>query len=198
LSDPGPRSGDDTDGSGGYGRRTLREWEANVNWFIDVLRWLGETPPALAIAQSEWMFPVFEVVHIFAISMVFGTIAIIDLRLLGFASTNRRYTELARELLPWTWGAWVVAAVFGTLLMASRPAAYFANTDYRLKFLCMGLAAINMLIFQFITSRDVAKWDKGGASPAGRLAGALSLILWIGVIYFARKTGYTLAPSGAI
>jgi hypothetical protein len=176
----------------------LREWEANVNWFIDVLRWLGETPPALAIAQSEWMFPVFEVVHIFAISMVFGTIAIIDLRLLGFASTNRRYTELARELLPWTWGAWVVAAVFGTLLMASRPAAYFANTDYRLKFLCMGLAAINMLIFQFITSRDVAKWDKGGASPAGKLAGALSLILWIGVIYFARKTGYTLAPSGAI
>jgi hypothetical protein len=91
-----------------------------------------------------------------------------------------------------------VAAVFGTLLMASRPAAYFANTDYRLKFLCMGLAAINMLIFQFITSRDVAKWDKGGASPAGKLAGALSLILWIGVIYFARKTGYTLAPSGAI
>jgi hypothetical protein len=199
LSNPGPHSGGEANGSGGrYGRRTLREWEANVNWFIDVLRWLGETPPALAIAQSEWMFPVFEVVHIFAISMVFGTIAIIDLRLLGFASTNRRYTELARELLPWTWGAWVVAAVFGTLLMASRPAAYFANTDYRLKFLCMGLAAINMLIFQFITSRDVAKWDKGGASPAGKLAGALSLILWIGVIYFARKTGYTLAPSGAI
>jgi hypothetical protein len=67
--------------------------------------------------------------------MVFGTIAIIDLRLLGFASANRRYTEMARELLPWTWGAWVVSAIFGTPLIASHPVAYFANTDFRLKFL---------------------------------------------------------------
>jgi hypothetical protein len=57
-----------------------------VQWLIDILKWLGETPLSLAIAQSEWMFPAFEVVHIFAISMVFGTVAIIDLRLLGFAS----------------------------------------------------------------------------------------------------------------
>jgi hypothetical protein len=99
-------------------------------------------------------------------------------RLLGLASANRRYTEMARELLPWTWGAWVVAAIFGTLLMASRPASYFANTDYRLKFVCMGLAFINMLVFQFVTSRDIAQWDKGGASLAGKVAGGLSLVLW--------------------
>jgi hypothetical protein len=169
-----------------------------VQWIMDFLNWLGKTPLSLAVAQSEWLFPALEVVHVFAISMVFGTIAIIDLRLLGLASANRRYTEMARELLPWTWGAWVVAAMFGTLLMASRPAAYFANADYRLKFLCMGLAFINMLVFQLVTSRDIAQWDKGGASLAGKVAGALSLVLWIGVVYFARKTGYTLLPSGAL
>jgi hypothetical protein len=167
-------------------------------WLIEFLKSLGETPLSLAIAQSEWLFPALEVVHIFAISLVFGTVAIIDLRLLGLASIKRRYTEMAHELLPWTWGAWVVAAVFGTLLMASRPAAYFANADYRWKFVCMGLAAINMLIFQFVTSRDVAQWDKGGVSFAGKVAGGVSLVLWIGVIYFARKTGYTLMPSGAL
>jgi hypothetical protein len=169
-----------------------------VQWIMDFLNWLGKTPLSLAVAQSEWLFPALEVVHVFAISMVFGTIAIIDLRLLGLASANRRYTEMARELLPWTWGAWVVAAIFGTLLMASRPASYFANTDYRLKFVCMGLAFINMLVFQFVTSRDIAHWDKGGASLAGKVAGGLSLVLWIGVVYFARKTGYTLLPSGAL
>ena len=131
-------------------------------WLIEFLKSLGETPLSLAIAQSEWLFPALEVVHIFAISLVFGTVAIIDLRLLGLASIKRRYTEMAHELLPWTWGAWVVAAVFGTLLMASRPAAYFANADYRWKFVCMGLAAINMLIFQFVTSRDVAQCRRSG------------------------------------
>jgi hypothetical protein len=168
-----------------------------VQWLINSLTWLGETPVSLAIAESEWLFPTIEVVHVFAISLVFGTIAIIDLRLLGFASTNRRYTEMARELLPWTWGAWFVAATFGTLLIASRPVAYFENADFRLKFLCMGLAGINMLVFQFVTSRDISQWDKGGAPLAGRVAGGLSLVLWIGVVYFARKTGFTLVQGGA-
>ena len=167
-----------------------------MQWLIDFLTWLGETPLSLSIAESTWLFPTLEVTHVFAISMVFGTIAIIDLRLLGLASINRRYTEMARELLPWTWGAWGVAAMFGTLLIASRPVAYFDNNDFRLKFLCMGLAGINMLVFQFVTSRDVAQWDKGGAPLAGRVAGGLSLVLWIGVVYFARKTGFTLVQGG--
>jgi hypothetical protein len=74
-----------------------------MQWLINFLTWLDETPLALAVAQSEWLFPAIEVVHVFAISLVFGTIAIVDLRLLGLASTNRRYTEMARELLPLTW-----------------------------------------------------------------------------------------------
>jgi hypothetical protein len=167
-----------------------------MQWLINLLTWLGETPLALAVAQSEWLFPTIEVVHVFAISLVFGTIAIIDLRLLGLASTSRRYTEMARELLPLTWGAWLVAAVFGTLLLASRPVGYFENTDFRMKFLCMGLAGVNMLVFQFITSRDVAQWDRGRAPLAGKVAGALSLVLWIGVVYFARMTGFTLVQGG--
>ena len=168
-----------------------------MQWLIDFLTWLGETPLALSIAESTWLFPAIEVVHVFAISMVFGTIAIIDLRLLGFASASRRYTEMARELLPWTWGAWFVSAMFGTLMITSRPVAYFDNTDFRLKFLCMGLAAANMLVFQFVTSRDVARWDKGDAPLAGKVAGGLSLALWVGVVYFARKTGFTLVQGGA-
>jgi hypothetical protein len=167
-----------------------------MQWLINFLTWLDETPLALAVAQSEWLFPAIEVVHVFAISLVFGTIAIVDLRLLGLASTNRRYTEMARELLPLTWGAWSVAAAFGTLLLASRPVAYFGNADFRMKFLCMGLAGVNMLMFQFITSRGVAQWDRGRVPLAGKVAGGLSLVFWIGVVYFARMTGFTLVQGG--
>jgi hypothetical protein len=54
-----------------------------------------------------------------------------------------------------------------------------------------------MLVFQFITSRNVAQWDKGGSPLAGKVAGALSLVFWIGVVYFARMTGFTLVQGGA-
>jgi hypothetical protein len=65
-----------------------------------------------------------------------------------------------------------------------------------MKFLCMGLAGVNMLMFQFITSRGVAQWDRGRVPLAGKVAGGLSLVFWIGVVYFARMTGFTLVQGG--
>ena len=122
-------------GGGGFGFRPGGS-HALVHEFPPLAR---RYAVGLGDRESTWLFPAIEVVHVFAISLVFGTIAIIDLRLLGLASANRRYTEMAHELLPLCWGAWFVAAVFGTLLIASRPVAYFENADFRLKFLCMGL-----------------------------------------------------------
>ena len=61
----------------------------------------------------------------------------------------------------------------------------------------MGLAGVNMLVFQFITSRNVEQWAEGGAPLAGKVAGGLSLVFWIGVVYFARMTGFTLVQGGA-
>ena len=168
-----------------------------MQWFPDYLNSLGESPVSLWIAESTWAFPALEVVHIFAISMVFGTIAIIDLRLLGLASTKRPYSEMARELLPWTWAGFFTAAACGSILILSRPTGYFENADFRLKFLCMGLAGVNMLVFQFITSKSLANWDRGAPPVAAKLAGALSILMWIGVVYFARMTGFTMVQGGA-
>ena len=167
-----------------------------MQWIMEILRSLEDSPFALSIAESTWAFPAIELVHIFALIMVFGTIVIIDLRLLGLASTNRRYSEMARELLPWTWAAWVVAAMFGSLMFITRPLAYLENADLRLKFTLMAMAGINMLVFQLVTSRDMARWDTGATPWVGKVAGGLSLMLWIGVVYFARRIGYTLVQGG--
>ena len=102
-----------------------------------------------------------------------------------------------RELLPWTWAGFFAAAVCGSIMILSRPTGYFDNEDFRLKFVCMGLAGLNMLVFQFITSKNVANWDRGRPPLAARVAGALSILLWIGVVYFARMTGFTMVQGGA-
>ena len=138
-------------------------------------------------------FPTIESLHVIALTIVFGTIAVVDLRLCGLASTNRRFTEMADELLPWTWGAFVLAVIFGSLLFISHALIYFNNTAFRLKFVFMFFAAVNMLVFELVTRRSVARWDLGSKiPPPARLAGALSLLFWITSVYLGRQTGWTM------
>jgi hypothetical protein len=164
-----------------------------MNLTIEFLEWLQETPLSQYIRQSEWAFPTIESLHVIALTIVFGTIAVVDLRLCGLASTNRRFSEMADELLPWTWGAFVLAAIFGGLLFISHALIYFNNTAFRLKFIFMFFAAVNMLIFELVTRRSIAQWDLGNKIPAAaRLAGALSLMFWIASVYLGRQTGWTM------
>jgi hypothetical protein len=160
---------------------------------IEFLTWLEQTQCAQFMRESDWAFPTVETLHVLALTTVFGTIAIIDLRLCGVASTNRRFTEMANELLPWTWGAFALAVMFGSLLFASHAIIYFNNTAFRLKFLFMLFAGVNMAVFEFYTRRTVESWDLGTRIPvAARLAGVLSLAFWIASVYLGRQTGWTM------
>jgi hypothetical protein len=160
---------------------------------IEFLTWVEQTQFAQFMRESAWAFPTVETLHVLALTTVFGTIAIIDLRLCGVASTNRRFTEMANELLPWTWGAFALAVVFGSLLFSSHALIYFNNAAFRLKFLFMLFAGVNMAVFEFYTRRTVESWDLGARIPAAaRLAGVLSLVFWIASVYLGRETGWTM------
>jgi hypothetical protein len=145
----------------------------------------GETP------GTEWLFPIVETLHVMALTIVFGSIAMMDLRLLGIASRDSSVSRLSDEVLPWTWSAWCTAAVFGTLMFLAKATTYAGNLQFRLKFVCMGLAAVNMLIFQFGAYRQVARWDSIEPPLSAKAAGAMSLSLWIGVVFFGRWVGFT-------
>jgi len=141
---------------------------------------------------TAWLFPIVETCHIFMLAIVFGSIAMMDLRLLGVASKNTSITRLASETLPWTWTAWVAAAITGSMMYAAKAVVYTENFQVRMKFLCMGLAGINMLVFHFGAYRSVSAWDASPSPPsAARVAGGLSLSLWIAVIFFGRWIGFT-------
>jgi hypothetical protein len=122
---------------------------------------------------------------------VVGSIAAVDFRLLGVYGRDNRITTMAVELLPWTWGAFALALVSGALLFTSNASGYAVNPAFQLKFVVMALAGANMLLFHFVTWRDVEAWDVDVAPPFGaRLAGGLSLAFWIAVVTFGRWAGF--------
>jgi hypothetical protein len=149
-------------------------------------------------ALSEWLrgslkaMPIVEAVHVMAIATVFGTIFIVDLRLLGYPNIQRSFTRLHQELLRWTWGAFGIAVVTGVLLFMVNAITYYSNTAFRLKLVAMLLAGVNMAVFENVTGKSVQAWDRGVPTPAAaRMAGALSIVLWVAVIFFGRWIGFT-------
>jgi hypothetical protein len=153
---------------------------------------LYDSALAKAIRDSLLAFPLIEAAHVIAITLVFGTIAIVDLRLLGVASGHRPFTRLAPEILKWTWIAFALAVVTGGLMFISNAHVYFENLPFRIKMVLMLLAGINMGVFQVLAHRSVHLWDDRAAAPlAGRAAAVLSLALWLGVIGAGRLIGFT-------
>lgn len=153
---------------------------------------LQATPVATWVREDSRAFPLIECLHVLSITFVVGTVAMVDLRLLGVASRTRAVSRLTSEILPWTWGGFVVAAITGGLMFSSAAVKYFDNIPFRLKFVIMILAGINMVVFHAATHRSVNQWDERASPPLGaKVAGALSIVCWLGVIAAGRWIGFS-------
>jgi hypothetical protein len=143
------------------------------------------------IRESDWLFPTIETVHVFALVLVVGTIMTVDLRLLGFANKERPFSQVAAEMLPWTWTAFAVAALAGMLMFTSKALTYYGNIPFRLKMVCLLLAGINMVMFHWLGTRHLDAWDRGPPPRAAKLAGGASLLLWTTIVAAGRWIGFT-------
>lgn len=161
-----------------------------------LLRAIEATAMATEIREGESLFPWLESIHVLAITLVFGSISIVDLRLLGWASLERSVSRVSDSVLPVTWSAFAVAVVSGALLFTSNAMTYGHSAWFIAKFVFIGLAGINMFFFQTVINRNVETWGATGMPPtAARVAGALSLLFWIAVITCGRWVGFALQPG---
>jgi hypothetical protein len=115
-----------------------------------------------------------------------------DMRLLNLASRNRSVAEVKADVMPWTWWSFVVAVITGSLLFTSKAADYYNDFPFRMKMLMLVFAAINMGVFEKLTGSTLHSWDREGKTPVGaRIAGGLSLLIWVSVVTFGRWIGFT-------
>jgi hypothetical protein len=152
--------------------------------------WLENLPLAMRIGES-WWFPLLESLHVVGVTLVFGSLLMVDLRLIGVAARGYAVSRMSKELVPWTWAAFALSLLTGFGLFMTRAEHYAGNIAFQLKMLALLLAGINMLVFHFGVFRSVANWDASAATPNNaKVAGALSLLLWIAVMLAGRWVGH--------
>lgn len=156
-----------------------------------IMQALQDTALATFIRESGSAFPTLESVHVIGIALVFGTIAVVDLRLLGVASHRKSALRLIHELLPFTWVAFLVCVITGSLMFISNAITYSENILFWWKMGLLALAGLNMAVFHLGVYRRIDEWDTTLPPPAqARIAGLGSMVLWVGVIALGRWIGF--------
>jgi hypothetical protein len=168
---------------------------------VDLTGWLKsleDSGLANSLRGSLYYFPFLESVHVMALAVVFGTIVVVDLRVLGFASRQRPFTRMSSELLRLTWGAFAVSVLTGALMFTTNARVYAHNTAFQIKMLLLLCAGINMAAFHLTAGKTVARWDTAPAAPGiGRFTAALSITLWVAIIFTGRVIGFTTTGAQA-
>ena len=145
----------------------------------------------VAMRQSLWLYPIVEIVHLTGIALLVGSIAMLDLRLLGF-SNSVPVRRLAAHILPWTAASFMLIVPSGLAMFVAHAGDFIASPVFVLK-ICLILAAgVNAAVFHAGVFRGASDWDVNRAPPAAaRVAAALSLALWVSVLACGRLLAYT-------
>jgi hypothetical protein len=161
------------------------------------LQALQDTAVATAIREGETAFPWIECVHVLALTLVIGSISIVDLRLIGLTARDRGVLQTTASALPVTWLAFCIAVITGGLLFSSNATTYAHNFYFQVKLLCIVLAGLNMCAYHLFLERRAGEWTTSATTPLrARAVGAISLCLWIAIAAFGRWIGFTIsAPT---
>ena len=146
---------------------------------LHICAWLQNNSLIIAINSSVVLSALTEIAHYAGFFLLVGTIAIVDLRVLGLAARRQSVTSLGEQLFPWMWVGLAFAFLSGFIMFSGDATDFFGAYTFRVKIAVILLA----VIFGIIVQSQVPKWGRLPSIPAGaKLLALISLVLWIGAI----------------
>lgn len=143
---------------------------------------LNQWAPILWLKTNAYAYPSLEVLHIVGIALVFGTLWVVDLRILGFLRVFD-LSLLARHILPWTLLGFGIAALSGLTMFMTRVGDFIANPAFVLKMSLLMAAGANAAVLH-------ARGPLSAASRATQAQALLSVVIWLAVITCGRWIAY--------
>ncbi len=154
------------------------------------LVWLETSGLAIAMRQWLWLYPIVEIVHIVGFVILVGAAAMFDLRLLGW-SRRVPVIDMARHHLCWSRLSLILVVPSGILMFIAHATEMATNPAFQLKLGLIGAAGLNAWLFHVGPFKSIGAWNQEVVAPlSAKVAGGLSLALWLGVITCGRLLAY--------
>jgi len=158
---------------------------------IAIAEQIEQLPISVAIAESQYAFPIIEGVHLIGLSIAVGLLFITDLRLAGVILRRVPLTQVLHQLRPWILGGFASIFITGGLLFLAEATTLIENPAFKFKLVFIALAGINAAYFEFVIAKKAgAELDRPVIPAAVKFAGVASLTLWTVVIVCGRLIPY--------
>lgn len=145
---------------------------------------LEQTAWVKTLGSTGWMYSTVAVTHYLTMFWCIGSIAVVDLRVMGIAARRRSLGELAEQLFPWAWIAFTFALISGFLMFATDAGDWAPSKVFHVKLAFIASAAILAAIIQWL----IPGWAQQSKIPTwAKLVALLSLLLWIASILSASE-----------
>ncbi|HEV2448596.1 MAG TPA: DUF6644 family protein [Candidatus Sulfopaludibacter sp.] len=154
-----------------------------------LLDWIESTELSTAIREGGLPYPIIGGIHLLSIALFGGMLLVTDLRLLGWAMRDRLVSEVVASFRPWKRLGFVVVVATGLLLTWAEPTRLYRSPSFWVKMALFALVGVHALVFQSGVYRDPKRLD-AAITRRAKLAAALSLILWAGLIVSGRLIAF--------
>lgn len=160
---------------------------------IEFARWLQATSLAVLIQSHTWITPLVQSIHILTIGIVFVSIALIVLRILGYAAVDQTFEQVWQRHAPWLRVGLAVMTATGIVLIIGEPIREATALSFWLKMMLLVIGVGSVLHFH----RALAG-HTGTEFPAGIKSAAIAtLAVWIAIIFLGRAIAYDVAVWGS-
>jgi uncharacterized membrane protein len=139
------------------------------------------------VIDNPWVWPVAEIFHFIGLTMILGTVLLINLRLLGMI--NHVSFASVYRLLPWGIAGFIINFISGMLFFITVPDQYTQNSGFARKMVLMVIAALTMIYPTIFNRVSDLKPEEVAPMPNKLIAGT-SIVLWVAVIFFGRYLPY--------
>jgi hypothetical protein len=160
--------------------------------------WLAGTAASDVIQKTLWIIPVMQTIHILSVAMVFTSVVMIELRILGVIR-SQTIGQTAHRFVPWIFGGIVVLAVTGSVLIVGEPKRSLPSYEFQMKMMYLAVAVAFTLAFAQSVRQHATVWETAGG-PTQRVSGRtlvnalalVALLVWSMVVVYGRWIAYTV------
>jgi len=168
----------------------LTEW-LRTTPLVELSLWISNQPLSLMIQNHFWVIPTIQTTHILAIAAAFGSVLMINLRILGLTGGSGTMTQTVARFVPWVWWALLTLVVTGIFMIVGEPVRELINPVFWIKMVLVVVTILVSIWFQARVRRKMADWEtKRDGRIAMRAGAAAIILLWCTVMVAGRWIAY--------